>query len=67
MAGVSLPAPVSAAAAKVSHQLAHYQTTPKGSAYCQVCGQFLPTPSCKVVEDPIVPTGWCLLFAAKAS
>jgi hypothetical protein len=65
-AGASAGLPARAASAKVSHQLAGYQTTPNGQARCQVCSQFLPAPACKVVEDPIVPTGWCKLYAAKA-
>lgn len=56
-----------ASSSKVSHQLAHYQQSPNGPARCQVCSQFIPQPSCKVVQDPIVSTGWCLLYAAKAS
>ena len=67
LAGSSLTAASAAAtSAKVPHKLAHYQATPNGSAHCQVCSQFVPQPSCKVVDDPIVPTGWCLLYAAKA-
>jgi len=58
--------PARAANSKVSHQLAQYQTTPNGAAHCQNCSQFLPQPACKVVEDPIVPNGWCKLYAAKA-
>jgi hypothetical protein len=60
------PAVAAAGSAKVSQKLAHYQPSPNGSARCQVCSQFLPAPSCKVVEDPITPSGWCLLYAAKA-
>jgi hypothetical protein len=60
------PGAASAGSAKVSQKLAHYQQTPNGPARCQVCSQFLPAPSCKVVEDPITPSGWCLLYAAKA-
>jgi len=66
VAGPSLAAAAVAASAKVSQKLAHYQQTPNGPARCQVCSQFLPQPSCKVVEDPITPSGWCLLYAAKA-
>ena len=60
------PGAAAASSAKVSQKLAHYQQTPNGAARCQVCSQFLPAPSCKVVEDPITPSGWCLLYAAKA-
>lgn len=65
-AGAGIAASSAASSAKVPHKLAHYQQTPNGPARCQVCSQFLPQPSCKVVDDPIVPTGWCLLYAAKA-
>ena len=64
--GASLAAARAIADAKMGHKLVHYQTTPKGSARCQTCTQFLPTPGCKLVEDPITPTGWCQLYAAKA-
>ena len=60
------PGLAKANSAKVTQKLAHYQKTPNGPARCQVCSQFQPAPSCKVVEDPITPTGWCLLYAAKA-
>jgi hypothetical protein len=59
------PGLAAANSAKVSQKLAHYQQSPNGPARCQVCSQFLPSPSCKVVEDPITPSGWCLLYAAK--
>ena len=64
--GFAAPAAATAGSAKVSQKLAHYQQSPNGPARCQVCSQFLPAPSCKVVEDPITPSGWCLLYAAKA-
>jgi hypothetical protein len=63
--GLSLPAVRAGASAKTAQKVVHYQTTPKGSARCETCTQFLPTPACKVVEDPISPNGWCQLFAAK--
>jgi hypothetical protein len=64
--GSSLAAAPASAGAKMTQKLVHYQTTPKGSARCQTCSQYLPTPGCKLVDDPIAPTGWCLLYAAKA-
>jgi hypothetical protein len=64
--GSSLVAARASAASKMGQKLVHYQATPKGSARCQTCSQFLPAPACKLVDDPITPTGWCLLYAAKA-
>jgi len=58
---------VAAAGAKMSQKLVHYQATPKGPARCQTCAQFLPSPACKLVDDPILPSGWCVLYAGKAS
>jgi len=63
----SLAPRAAAAGAKMSQQLVHYQATPKGPARCQTCAQFLPSsPACKLVDGPISPNGWCVLYAAKA-
>jgi hypothetical protein len=64
--GSILPAARAIAGAKMDHKVVRYQTTPKGPARCQTCTQYLPTPACKLVEDPISPNGWCQLYAAKA-
>ena len=65
--GASLAASPAAADAKMDHKLVRYQPTPNGAARCQSCSQYVPKPACKLVNDPITPTGWCLLYAAKAS
>jgi secreted PhoX family phosphatase len=64
--GSILAAARASASAKMTQKLVRYQTTPKGSARCQTCAQYLPTPACKLVDDPISPNGWCQLYAAKA-
>ena len=64
--GAILAAARASAGAKMTQRVVHYQTTPKGSARCQSCTQFLPAPACKLVEDPIAPSGWCQLYAAKS-
>ncbi len=49
----------------------HFQTTPKGANQCSKCNYFLPGSSptgpglCKIIAGPIVPTGWCTMFAPK--
>jgi hypothetical protein len=63
----SLAAGAASASTKFSQKLAHYQQTPNGKAHCEICKQFLTPPACQLVEGPIVPTGWCVLFAAKAA
>jgi hypothetical protein len=48
-----------------------YQTKPNGANMCGKCNYFIPGASptaagnCKVVAGSILPTGWCILFAAK--
>ena len=42
-----------------------YQTTPKGSARCNACDQFLQPNSCKTVAGTIGATGWCNLYSPK--
>ena len=51
---------------KLTHEAAKYQDHPKDGQQCSNCLQFVAPASCKVVEDPITPSGWCLLYAAKA-
>ena len=59
-------------AAKVAKAAMQYQDTPKGSAECSTCMQFIPGKSasakgqCKVVEGDISPKGWCLAYTAKS-
>jgi hypothetical protein len=50
---------------KLTHEAAKYQDQPKDGQECSTCVQFEPPSSCKTVEDPISPTGWCQLYVAK--
>jgi hypothetical protein len=50
---------------KVSHDAAKYQDQPKNGQQCSTCVQFEPPSSCKIVESPISPSGWCQFYAAK--
>jgi hypothetical protein len=52
---------------KATHEAAQYQDQPKGQQQCSGCVQFVSPASCKVVEDPISPAGWCNLFTAKTA
>jgi hypothetical protein len=61
----SLVASGAEAANKLTQQAANYQATPKGSARCNVCSQWLQPTDCKEVQGPVSPTGWCSLYAAK--
>jgi hypothetical protein len=53
------------APAKKAQASVAYQTTPKGSARCIACDQFLQPNACKTVEGVINPTGWCNLYSPK--
>ena len=50
---------------KVSHETAKYQDQPNNGKQCSTCALFEPPSSCKIVESPISPNGWCQLYAAK--
>jgi hypothetical protein len=52
-------------AEKITQKDALYQTHPKGPQRCQICLQFKPPNSCKIVHGPITPQGWCQYFAAR--
>ncbi len=59
-------------AAKVAKASMQYQDTPKGTAECSTCVQFIPGKTakakgtCKVVDGAISPHGWCLAYTAKS-
>ena len=50
---------------KIAPKLVQYQEKPKGAQECDKCLQFQAPNSCKLVEGPINPKGWCVLFAPK--
>jgi hypothetical protein len=50
---------------KVSHAISKYQDQPNNGQQCSTCAQFEPPASCKIVESPISPNGWCQLYGAK--
>ena len=51
--------------AKVPKQSVSYRETPNGADRCSVCANFIEPASCKLVEGPINPEGWCGLFKPK--
>jgi len=59
--GTSTPA----LAAKASQKSVKYQDTPKGGARCDNCALFEAPDSCKTVEGPVSPQGWCMVYAKK--
>jgi hypothetical protein len=55
----------SALASKMSKAAAGYQNHPKDSQSCANCKLFIPPSSCKLVEGPISPGGWCRLWVGR--
>jgi len=61
-----------AGAAKAPKSALKYQDTPHDGQDCAGCIQYEPGKSasamgtCKVVEGPISPKGWCLAFVKKS-
>ena len=43
---------------KIKKADAKYQDQPKGQQRCEICLQFQPPSTCKIVQGPISPHGW---------
>lgn len=54
-----------AADEKIPQAEAKYQNMPKGQQRCEICLQFEPPHTCKIVQGQINPKGWCQYFAAR--
>ena len=54
-----------AASNKMSQSAVKYQPTPKGNQRCDNCMFWEPPSHCKLVVDPIAPSGWCVLYRSK--
>ena len=50
---------------KVTKAEAKYQDQPKGQQRCEICLNFQPPHSCRIVAGQISPKGWCQFFAAR--
>ena len=59
------------AQAKASKQAMQYRDQPKNGQQCSTCLQFVPgakpdaNGTCKVVDGPISPKGWCLAYVKR--
>jgi hypothetical protein len=60
-----------ASAGSIPQKAVKYQSTPNNGHQCSGCKLFIPgatadaVGTCKSVAGQIIPTGWCVLFAAK--
>ncbi len=50
---------------KIAQKLVQYQDHPKGKQQCDLCMNWEPPASCKIVDGTIAATGWCVSFAPK--
>jgi len=64
--GIGLLGTPAQAQSKLPQKSVNYQATPHGSSRCATCASFEPPSSCKLVESPIVSSGWCTLYRAKS-
>lgn len=52
--------------AKMSKATAQYQEQPKGEQKCSSCQHFIAASNtCQVVDGPINPNGWCMLWVLR--
>ena len=63
--GLGLIATGAEAAGKLPQKAVQYQPVPKKGDRCANCALWQLPASCKAVEGPISPAGWCTLFAPK--
>ncbi len=64
---IAAPAPRAVAGqVKLAQNEIGYQSRPKGQQRCDLCVNWDPPGTCKLVAGPISPTGWCGLFAHKS-
>ena len=71
IAAISLLPWLARAQTKASKQAMQYQDQPKDGQTCDTCMQWEPGASagapgsCKVVEGPVSPKGWCVAYVKK--
>ncbi len=65
MLAIGLSSTPARASSKMPHNAVSYQSKPKGDQRCDNCALWQPPSHCKLVQDPIEPTGWCVLYRAK--
>ncbi len=63
---------LSGKAGSATKGMLHYQDSPKDGHSCSGCSSFRPpaaadaeTGTCKVLEGPISPHGWCMAYSPR--
>jgi len=64
--GASLMSAPATAATKMPQKAVKYQAMPKGKQRCDNCALWQAPSACKLVDGPIDPAGWCVLYKAKS-
>lgn len=63
---ISADAVAPAATKKVVKASVQYQAQPKGELKCSKCANYIAeSKTCKLVDGPISPEGWCSLWTKK--
>lgn len=60
--GASLLGAPARASVKMPHSAVNYRDSPNGNQRCDNCALWQPPHSCKLVQDPIAASGWCVLY-----
>ena len=67
-----MPVPERARAGSVSKAAMHYQDTPKDGNRCADCAAFVQggtqqagASTCKLINGPISPDGWCIAYSKR--
>lgn len=63
--GATLSSAPAMASGKLPQKAVQYQSVPKNGNRCSDCALWQLPASCKAVEGPISPAGWCSLYAPK--
>jgi len=64
--GLTLIGTPAAASGKLPQKAVQYQPVPKSGNRCANCALWQIPASCKAVEGPISPAGWCSLYVQKS-
>jgi hypothetical protein len=64
-AALGLAATSAQASNKMSPRAMSYRPNPNGNQRCDNCANWQPPGSCKLVDGPIAPNGWCILYHPK--
>ena len=63
--GVGRAASPATASNKMSPRAMSYRPNPNGQQRCDNCANWQPPGGCKLVDGPISPNGWCILYNPK--